>query len=313
MTGAAHRGQLERLLHKVAPQGRLLRSWALPGGLSAQMTALEVQLPGGQARTLVVRRPNARALRRSPHAAADEFRTLRTLAAAGVDAPAAVFLDESGEIFAEPALVLEYVEGRPDYAPADVQSCVTQMAAQLAAIHRVDAAHHDLTFLPDRAAAVAAALETSPAQLDDTLDEGRIREVLAAAWPWAQRNAPALLHGDFWPGNLLWRDGRLVAVVDWEDAQVGDPLADLAVSRLDILWIYGADAMHTFTQHYQALAARDDADLPYWDLCAALRPAGRLHEWAAGWPELGRGDITVAMMAAGHRAFVAQALAQLGL
>ena len=25
-----------------------------------------------------------------------------------------------------------------------------------------------------------------------------------------------LLHGYLWPGNLLWQDGRLVAVVDWE-------------------------------------------------------------------------------------------------
>jgi aminoglycoside phosphotransferase (APT) family kinase protein len=37
-----------------------------------------------------------------------------------------------------------------------------------------------------------------------------------------------LLHGDFWPGNALWRDGALVAILDWEDAAIGDPLADVA-------------------------------------------------------------------------------------
>jgi aminoglycoside phosphotransferase (APT) family kinase protein len=34
---------------------------------------------------------------------------------------------------------------------------------------------------------------------------------------------------------VLWRDGRIVAVIDWEDAQVGDPLADLANTRLELL------------------------------------------------------------------------------
>ena len=34
--------------------------------------------------------------------------------------------------------------------------------------------------------------------------------------PPVQVNRPVLLHGDFWPGNILWRDGRLVAVIDWE-------------------------------------------------------------------------------------------------
>jgi aminoglycoside phosphotransferase (APT) family kinase protein len=36
----------------------------------------------------------------------------------------------------------------------------------------------------------------------------------------------SLLHGDYWPDNTLWRDGRLVCVIDWEDAALGDPLAD---------------------------------------------------------------------------------------
>ena len=44
-----------------------------------------------------------------------------------------------------------------------------------------------------------------------------------------------LLHGDYWPGNVIWQDGRLVAVIDWEDACLGDPLADLATARVELL------------------------------------------------------------------------------
>ncbi len=43
-----------------------------------------------------------------------------------------------------------------------------------------------------------------------------------------------LLHGDLWPGNVLWQDGRLVAVVDWEDGAVGAPLIDVASARGDL-------------------------------------------------------------------------------
>ena len=64
-----------------------------------------------------------------------------------------------------------------------------------------------------------------------------------------------LLHGDFWPGNILWRYGQLVAVIDWEDAALGDPLADVANSRLEILWAFGIDAMQSFTHYYQSLTA----------------------------------------------------------
>ena len=38
------------------------------------------------------------------------------------------------------------------------------------------------------------------------------------------------VHGDVAPGNLLLRDGRLCALIDWGSAAVGDPACDLAVA-----------------------------------------------------------------------------------
>lgn len=147
------------------------------------------------------------------------------------------------------------------------------------------------------------------------MDEARSRELLATAWPLPARNPPALLHGDYWPGNILWRGARLAAVIDWEDAALGDPLSDLAVSRLDILWIYGREAFDSFTQHYQSLMPLDYTDLPYWDLYAALRLARLagpdLPGWAAFFGPFGRPDITVHSIREHYRWFVAQALGQL--
>ena len=127
---------------------------------------------------------------------------------------------------------------------------------------------------------------------------------MESLWPWTQRNESALLHGDFWPGNILWKDGQLAAVIDWEDARTGDPVAELADSRLEILWAFGIDAMNDFTDHYKTIMPLDFTDLPYWDLYAALRPAFRISDWA-------KGDVEQETMRQGHRLFVGQAFENL--
>jgi aminoglycoside phosphotransferase (APT) family kinase protein len=40
--------------------------------------------------------------------------------------------------------------------------------------------------------------------------------------------APALLHADLGPEHVLCRDGRVVGVIDWSDARVGDAALDFA-------------------------------------------------------------------------------------
>lgn len=51
---------------------------------------------------------------------------------------------------------------------------------------------------------------------------------------WCEANAPdgdpsslVLVHGDYKVGNFIWREGRIVTLLDWEGASVGDPLQDL--------------------------------------------------------------------------------------
>jgi len=115
-----------------------------------------------------------------------------------------------------------------------------------------------------------------------------------------------ILHGDYWPGNTLWRNGRLVAVIDWEDAAIGDPLADLGNARLEILMHYGEAAMNEFTCQYSALWPDTDLTaLPYWDLYAALRPTGQMDGWGLPAAQLQQ-------FRAAHRTLVADALSRLG-
>jgi aminoglycoside phosphotransferase (APT) family kinase protein len=87
------------------------------------------------------------------------------------------------------------------------------------------------------------------------------------------------LHGDYWLGNVLWQVGQLAATIDWEDAALGDPLADLANARLELFWGCGSKAMLDFTGHYRALTAVDCKNLPWWDLWVALRAAPKISGW----------------------------------
>jgi aminoglycoside phosphotransferase (APT) family kinase protein len=302
---------LGRLAQRVDPESRLLRAWPLTGGISAQMTAFEIEQPDGRTKRLIVRQPGEATLQRNPDAAADEYRLLQLLSAAGLPVQTPHHLDEAGEVLPTPYLVIDYIEGEPVFAPADLDDFLLQLAAQLARIHRLDGSRADLSFLPKQAEKVAKTFAARPAILDVSLDEERIRKTLEPAWPLPQSNEPVLLHGDYWPGNILWRDGRLAAVIDWEDAALGDPLYDVAISRLEILWAFGIEAMHDFTTRYRAMSAVDFGNLPYWDLYAALRPASKIGDWAEGWPELGRPDITEETMRDGHRRFIAQAFEKL--
>lgn len=276
------------------------------------MTGIEIELPEGGTEKLVVRCPHPEALRQNPQAADHEFRLLQVLRAAGLAAPVPSCLDTSGEVLPGPYLVLEYVEGALDFAPADLDDYLGQMADHLAAIHRLDGLCSDLSFLPRQPAGCTETWEANSSLAEESLGIEGIRQAMARTRVPAQRNAPVLLHGDYWPGNVLWRDGRLVAVVDWEDARLGDPLVDLGKSRLEMAWIFGPGAMEAFTQHYRSRMDLDYGALPYWDLCAAwrlMRIAGpNLAEWAAFFAPFGRPDITEQTMRAEYQSFVNQAL-----
>ena len=267
-----------RVVRKIDPRSKLLRTWEVTGGVSARVTALEVEHPDGAVRTMIVRQHGARDLAGNANIAADEFNLLRFLRARGLPVPAPHLVDRSGDVFPTPYVVLEFVEGRSNALPADRDDALRQLAATLANIHRVDGADAGVSFLPEQEERSALALQAPAAGPEVSPDEARVREALRAHWPPPDQNRSVLLHGDFWPGNTIWRDGRLVAVVDWEDAARGDPLADLGNARLELLWAFGADAMRDFTLGYRSLTNVDLTALPQWDLVAALRPAA-LSEW----------------------------------
>lgn len=312
MTDSIPAAALDLIAQRVAPGSSVVRTWPLRGGISAHMTAVELRLPDGATRRVIARRPGSWAVGEYADAAAREYRVLQVVRNVGVAAPMPLLLDESQTILPAPYLVIEYTEGEVTHSPADATAFAAQVAAELARIHQVDAAQPALSALPTRGDWMADARREREIEGDEILGARRIRERLRAAWPLPHPNSPTLLHGDPWPGNLIWRDGRLAAFIDWEEAHIGDPLEDVAIARFDILSMLGSDAMASFTRSYaSALPRVDMSDLPYWDLYAALRPVNHISGWAGGWADLGRRDITSSVLRAAHVEFVAQAMERL--
>lgn len=97
-------------------------------------------------------------------------------------------------------------------------------------------------------------------------------------------------------------------MIDWEDAGIGDPLADLAIARVDMSWAFGREAMEAFTVRYADRTGFDLSALPFWDLRAVLRQAPLAADYAEGWRNLGRADITEAAIRAAHTRLIEEAM-----
>lgn len=142
--------------------------------------------------------------------------------ALGVIAPEVV---EVTTIEGRPAIVFIHVDGpsmwsRMQERPGDVQALVREMADTQRSIHAAGVA----VGLPSLVARVQLKLEAS-----DELEAADRRSAQAALA--ALPVGAALLHGDLHPGNvLLGRDGPVV--IDWFDATIGHPLADVARTLL---------------------------------------------------------------------------------
>lgn len=114
----------------------------------------------------------------------------------------------------------------------------TDLADALAALHvagPADAPVNPVRGGPLAGRAQAVEGRIAGGHLDALVPEARDRArrllgTAIAAPPWP--GAPLWLHGDPHPANLLTRDGRLAALLDFGDMTAGDPATDLATAWL---------------------------------------------------------------------------------
>ena len=234
---------LAAVVTRVLPGARVDAVTRLTGGVSADVYRLDIQRAEGGTTSLVLR---AHGASHSGHDAQLEHRLLDVLHRGGMPVPEPLLVDVSGELLDDPYLVMRFVDGSTTI-PAEKQDVrVAAMADALSAIHALPTAR--LPTLPLR-------LDPLP-ELLEFLPEGEawrpLYRHLEAMTDTAYTGTPRLLHGDFWPENLLWRDDALVAILDWEDAALGDPLSDVASCRVELRYQLGRPVMQRFANAYAA-------------------------------------------------------------
>ena len=142
-----------------------------------------------------------------------------------------------GEGFPYSWSVMRWLEGEPASVAAisDLTEFATTLAGFLAALAQVDATGGPLPGPHNFWR--GGPLTTYEHETLEALDVlGPIIASKAALAVWDDANAatwqgdPVWLHGDVATGNLLIRDGRLAAVIDFGTSGVGDPACDVVIA-----------------------------------------------------------------------------------
>ncbi len=223
---------------------------------------IDVRTAGGHERALVLRRfVRADWLAREPDTAVREAQALDLVAGIAVPTPRLVAVDPDGAEAGTPAVLMTRLDGAPSWRPDDLDGYLRRLADVLPAVHSAP--------LPSRGSAVVAyrpyALQASgpPAWSSRPAMWERAFAVFAGPPPSTDRR---LLHRDFHPGNVLWTpSGAVGGLVDWVNASIGPPAADVGHCRMNLARALGQHAADRFL----SLTGMRDYH-PYWDVVAAL-------------------------------------------
>ena len=231
-----------------------------------------------------------------------QARIMQCLAETDVPVPNVRWIEEDAGVLGRSFYVMDRVAGEvpsevPPYHAAGVFAAATPEQRQamwwsgietLARLHAVDWRAAGLGFLgepPGDVPAVRPQLEYYERMLEWAEEEGEPQPVLRAAQRWLREHEceaerVALCWGDSRLPNVIYRDGRVVGVLDWEMAFLGDPEADLAwwlfmdwfasggygVARLE-----GMPEREETVARYEELARRPVRNLFYNEVFAGMR------------------------------------------
>jgi aminoglycoside phosphotransferase (APT) family kinase protein len=212
------------------------------------------QFQGGQSNpTYLITTPSRRfVLRKKPpgkllpsaHQVDREYRVMKALAGTDVPVPAVRLLCEDDAVCGASFYVMDFVEGRVltdttlKDEPKDTRRPIyEELARTLAALHRVDPREVGLGDFGKSENYVGRQIDRWSRQyLAAKTEEIPAMDSLMA---WLVAHAPTrdettIVHGDFRLGNMIYAGDRseVLAVLDWELATLGHPLADLAYAAL---------------------------------------------------------------------------------
>jgi aminoglycoside phosphotransferase (APT) family kinase protein len=231
--------------------GHRLREWMDSEGLEPRRALRVELLSGGASNAMfvitrgssqwVLRRPKKVAVDRANAGMAREYRMLAALRSTVVPHPKVVALCEDQEVLGCTFYLMENVDGVTPFPiaaeidNAQFRSEVTfSVIDALAALHQVDWRAAGLEGLGSPAQFHERQVERWSSQLASY--DGRDMPGFDRVATWINDHMPShfestIMHGDYHMFNILIAPdppGRVVAILDWETATIGDPLLDLA-------------------------------------------------------------------------------------
>jgi aminoglycoside phosphotransferase (APT) family kinase protein len=202
---------------------------------------------------LVLRRPPRGPLPASAHDVIREAQILTALSTAGLAVPSPVLICEDPSVIGAPfyltPLIDGYVLGTDLPTQWQGETAAVLIARQLIdALVRLHAFDLEATGLSSFGRG-SGYLDRQIRRFRDLLAQNSVRTLgeLDALGGWLDANRPAasdttFVHGDYRLGNLMFSrlgSPRLAAILDWEMATIGDPLADLGY--LTATWAQDGD------------------------------------------------------------------------
>jgi aminoglycoside phosphotransferase (APT) family kinase protein len=184
-------------------------------------------------RSYVLRVPPPGARIAGPADVVRQGRIMRSLGAAGLPVPAVpISCDDPTALDGRPFILMDRVEGASfqDAVRAHGSAAIARSTVEcLRRLHAVPLASTGIGDeapkpLADEVTRWSELLGRGVTELTGGADE--LETSLRGLCPAEQ--TPALVHGDYHYGNLLFDGARVAAILDWEIAQVGQPLLDLA-------------------------------------------------------------------------------------
>ena len=274
----------------------------LPGGHSN----LTYEITDATGREMVIRRPPQGELLPKAHDMWREYRIIKGLWPTAVPVAEPIAYCDDRAVAETHFYVMGKAQGRALYTGTTTAEWLDEPTRRhagevfvdtLAALHSLDPADVGLAELGRPDQYVARQLKTwygswtvsSPiAELDDPRMH-ELHDFLVENIP--EQGPGRVVHGDFGPHNSLFSAaGDITAVLDWELATLGDPLADFAYSLN--AWVeagdpglYGTDpptvlpgfpTRAELTERYAAATGRDLSDLDYYRAFNFFKTAGIL-------------------------------------
>ncbi|QTE02572.1 Phosphotransferase enzyme family protein [Streptomyces cyanogenus] len=286
----------------------------LRGGWTSQMRRLDVE-GNGERYSLVLRsfvKPFY--VRHAPGLLTREADVLRLLADTGVPVARLHAVDAAAEHCDHPSLLMSLLPGTLRLTGEDLERTTELLAGQLVAIHALP--------VPEAARPRAYQAWTAPDRVRLPERPGR-PDVWRRAVEVIRRPAPAhrpcFLHRDFHPGNVLFSGTgaglTITGVVDWVETSWGPADLDVAHCSTALALLHGVPAGMRLADHYVAAGgtlSEEPADHLYWRVLDALAFAPDAEKVAEPWRELGRADLTAAVLTERLEAYLQALLGRYG-